>query len=270
MSETAANSKNIVQSFAKGFRVLECFTAQEPELTLSEISVRAGLDRGTVFRLLNTLVMLGYVVRLDGTRRFCLTLKTLDLGFNAIARADLRAVARPALRALVGVLCEAASIGVLDGPDVVYIERVQAGLTRLGVDIRIGTRIPAYCTAIGHSILAHLDPEERLRALDARQRIKLTPATPVDIDVIMARLDRVRALGYAVSDQEVTSGLRVLASAIVDEDGRPVAAVSAAAPVFQMSLEDFVSGAGERLSQAARDIGRALRAAGASAVQINV
>ena len=92
--------------------------------------------------MLNTLVMLGYISRVPEGRKFRLTLKVTDLGFHAIGGADLREIARPILRSLVGEVSEAASLGVLDGADIVYIDRVRAGLTRIGVDIRIGTTIP--------------------------------------------------------------------------------------------------------------------------------
>jgi hypothetical protein len=64
------NPKNVVQSLAKGFRVLEAFTAADPELTLAQVARRAAMDNATAFRLLNTLVMLGYVARIAGTRNF--------------------------------------------------------------------------------------------------------------------------------------------------------------------------------------------------------
>jgi IclR family pca regulon transcriptional regulator len=131
------NPKNTVQSLAKGFRVLQAFTAEEPELKLSEVARRAGLDNGTAFRLLETLVMLGYLERFPETKQYRLTLKPLELGFNAIARMDLRTIAQPELRALVGAVREAASIGILDRDEVVYIDRYQEGQARLGVDIRV-------------------------------------------------------------------------------------------------------------------------------------
>src|SRR5687768_707606 len=106
---TDAGEKNTVQSLAKGFRVLQAFTSDRPELTLAETAREAGIDNATAFRFLNTLLQLGYVERIEGTRHFRLTLKCLDLGFNAIARADLRSLARPVLRALVGPEIEAAS-----------------------------------------------------------------------------------------------------------------------------------------------------------------
>src|SRR5918994_632114 len=153
---TAEDPRNLVNSLSKGLRVLEAFTAERTEMTLSEVARAAGLDPGTAFRMLNTLVMLGYVARVPDSKRFRLTLKVVDLGFHAIGRSDLRDLARPILRSLVDEINEAASLGVLDAGDVLYVERVRAGLTRLGVDIRIGTNIPAVSGVIGHAILAFL------------------------------------------------------------------------------------------------------------------
>src|SRR5207249_6795180 len=123
----------------------------------------------------------------NGAKRYRLGLKVLDLGFNAIASMDFHSCARPLLRSLVGQVNEAASIGVLDGGHVVYVERVQAGLVRLGVHVHIGSRIPAYCTAIGHAILAYLPVEQRMRVLNQLERVKLAPGTTVTIPEIEVR-----------------------------------------------------------------------------------
>jgi IclR family pca regulon transcriptional regulator len=262
-ASAADNPKNLVQSLAKGFRVLEAFTSSAPELALAEVARRAELDNATTFRLLNTLVLLGYVERVAGTRRFRLTLKCLDLGFNAIARADLRERVRPVLRSLVGEVNEAASVGVLDGGDVVYVERVQAGLVRLGVDVRVGSRIPAYCSALGLAILAYLPRTEQERVLALKPRVRLTPRTVTDLKEIYARLVRVRRAGYVVVDQEVTSGLRALAAPVLDPDGCPIAAVSVVAPVMRMPLERFLKLALDPVQQAARAISKAMQAGGA-------
>lgn len=257
--------KSIVMSLAKGFRVLEVFDAQEPELTLSQIAEKAELDAGTAFRLVQTLLMLGYLRQAPGSKRYCLGLKVLDLGFNAIARMDLHSSSRPILRSLVGQVNEAASIGVLDGPDIVYVERVHAGLARLGVSVRIGSRIPAYCTALGHSILAYLSLEQRIEILNMRERVKLTPRTPISIADIEERLEKVRRLGYALSDQDTVSGLRVIAAPILDPDGHPYGGVSVAAPSMACSLEDFVSSSANPVINAAGALGRILSLAGSSA-----
>jgi IclR family pca regulon transcriptional regulator len=258
--------KNVVQSLAKGFRVLQAFTADDSELVLADVARAAGLDNGTTFRLLNTLVGLGYLEKVPDTRRFRLTLKCLDLGFNAIARTDLRALARPILRGLVSERIEAASLAVPDGADIVYVERVQAGFARLGVDVRIGSRAPAYSTAVGQVILAHLPRETQVAVLDARTRERRTPTTLTDLDDLLTRLDAVKAAGYALSDQENVSGLRVLAAAVVDADGVPVAGLSVAAPAFVMPLDAFDAAARQPVLDAARRLSRAVQAAGSAAV----
>jgi IclR family pca regulon transcriptional regulator len=256
------DTRNIVGSLAKGLRVLEAFNAERPELTLSEVAALAKLDPGTSFRMLNTLVMLGYVSRVPESRRFRLTLKVTDLGFHAIGHADLREIARPVLRSLVGELNEAASLGVLDGADVVYIDRVRAGLTRIGVDIRIGTTIPAYCSAIGQAILAYLPADELARLLAAVPRPGNMPSKPMTRDEIKRDLADVREHGFALRDSYFGSGLRILAAPVLDIDNYPVAAVSVAAPALRMPSREFKRRALAPVRAAAEDIGRIIRASG--------
>src|SRR5581483_5904165 len=114
----------------------------------------------------------------------------------------LRSLARPLLRAIVGPRVEAASIGVLDGHEVVYVERIQAGLERLAVDVRIGYRIPAYSSALGRAMLSRLPVETQRAILTANPPRRLTDHTHIDIEQILADLAEAAALGYAVSEQE--------------------------------------------------------------------
>lgn len=262
------NPKSVVLSLAKGFRVLEVFDAEERELTLSEIAARAALDAGTTFRLVRTLVMLGYLENAESSKRYRLGLKVLDLGFNAIARMDLHTASRPILRSLIGPLNEAASIAALDGADMVYIARIQAGLARLGVTQRIGSRVPAYCTAVGYAVLAHLPPEQRRQVLNLRERIKLTENTPVTIPEIEQRLEHVHRFGYALSDQDTVMGVRVLAAPILDPDGHPWGSVSTATPAYLCPLDEFVERSADRVLEAARNLGRVLRISGAVDVRV--
>jgi IclR family pca regulon transcriptional regulator len=254
---------SVVSSLAKGLRILEAFSADRPELTLSEIATLAQLDPGTAFRLLNTLVMLDYLDRVSGGRRFRLTLKVTDLGLHAIARADLREVARPILRSLVGVVNEAASLGVLDGADILYVERVRAGLTRVGVDIRIGTTIPAFWSTIGEAMLAYLPPDELAKVLSLTPRSGSFPHMPMNRDEITRRLRGVRENGYALRDSYFGSGLRVLAVPVLDIDDYPLAALSVVVPEFQMSLREFHVRALDAVQRSARDIARVMQSSGA-------
>ena len=265
VSSDSETSKSTVMSLAKGFRVLEVFDAREPELTLSQIAVRAELDPGTTFRLVKTLVMLGYLNPADG-KRYRLGLKVLDLGFNAFGSMDLHAIARPILRSLVDSVNEAASIAVLEGPELVYLERIQLPLGRLGITQRIGARVPAYCTAVGHAILAWLPLPERREILNARARTKLTPSTPTSIAEIEARLKKARDLGYAVSDQDTVPGVRVIAAPIFDADDRPWAAISAASPWMTCSIQEFIDHTAAAVLEAARNLTKVSRISGSTSL----
>lgn len=261
-SNGADESRNLVNSLSKGLRVLEAFSAERPEMTLSEVARAAGLDPGTTFRMLNTLVMLGYIARVPESRRFRLTLKVVDLGLHAIGRSDLRELSRPILRSLVGEISEAASIGVLDGADILYVERVRAGLIRLGVDIRIGTNIPAVSGVIGHAILAFLPPAELDRVLAMQPRRGELTVHSMPRSELLRTLETVRRQGYALQDSMFGNGLRILAAPVLDADGYPVAAVSVAAPAIRLTLEEFRARALDPVRAAAADIARAVQASG--------
>ncbi|MGN6460496.1 MAG: IclR family transcriptional regulator [Pseudolabrys sp.] len=256
----ARDSKSSVQSLAKAFRLLEAIAATETDLTLSELAGAAALDPGTTHRMLNTLTDLGYVDRTEG-KRFALTLKVLDLGFRAIGRRDIRTLARPLLRTLVDEVSEAASLGVLDGSDVLYVERIRAGMTRLGVDIRVGTLIPAANSVIGWAILAFLPPAEQARilALPSRQRDFRDVRQPADLET---RLATVRRKGYALGGSLVSNDLTALAAPVLDRDGFPVAAVSVAAPGMRLTADELRDRALEPLRKTAQLIASGLEASG--------
>lgn len=258
----ADDQRNLVNSLSKGLRVLEAFSAERAEMTLSEVARAASIDPGTAFRMLNTLVMLGYVARVPDSKRFRLTLKVVDLGLHAIGRSDLRELARPILRSLVGEISEAASLGVLDGADVLYVERVRAGLTRLGVDIRIGTHIPAATGIIGHAILAFLPQRDRERVLATAPRRGEMAVNPLGKAELNRTLQAVQRQGYALHDSLFGNGLRILAVPVLDTDGYPVASISVAAPAMRMSIDEFRTLAFEPVRSAAKDIARAVQASG--------
>lgn len=254
---SAALSKNKVHSLLKGLRVLEVFTSQDDGLTMAAIARRAGFDNATAFRLLNTLEEAGYVRRLPNTRLFRLTTRVLDLGFNAIAHSDLRTQARPILRELVGEVNEAASVGILDGAEMLYVERVDSGLSQ-GIEVRIGARMPVYSTAIGHACLAWRPLSEQVSVLESMPRIKRTNTTLTDLDELLARLQMVKARGYAVSDQENVFGAYILAAPVLGPDGYAQASLSAITSVTRMPLDQFVALTADRVCAAARELSTCL------------
>ncbi|WFU69461.1 IclR family transcriptional regulator [Bradyrhizobium sp. CB2312] len=254
-SETSAknpknNPKNYVASVGKAFAVLKSFTSEAFELTLSEIAARADLDRGTAFRLIQTLVELGYIQAVPQSRRFRLGVACLDLGYTVLSHGSLRTIVEPLLRDLVPEVGDAASLGILDGGDVVYLARVGAGLDRHKMDRRPGTRIPAYSAALGHVMLAHLARDEQIARLESRPRLKLSERTLTDLDALLARLDQVKKKGHAVSDGENAYGLRTLATPIFDAQGLVIGGLSVTVDAMRMDMAAFRDQALPRLMQA--------------------
>jgi len=230
-----------------------------PELTVTEAAGRAELDRGTAFRLVHTLVQLGYLAAVPRSRRFRLTLKCLELGYTPLARADLKTLSRPLLRELVPDSADAASLGMLADCDVVYVERIQGDVSRSSLDRRVGSRTGAYAAALGHAILGFLPADEQIALLSRSDRVKLSEHTVVDLDQLLGRLRQVRDRGYAVSDGENAYGLRTVAAPIFDMDGRPIAGVSATIRAERMDLQPFLAQAVPQVRQIAGDLTEAIR-----------
>ena len=259
VASPAGNPKNQVQSVAKAFAVLHAFGADLPELTLAEVAARAGLDRGTAFRLVHTLEGLGYLRAVPDGRRFRLALKCLELGHAALAGHDLGSHAAPLLREMVPSLADAGSLGVLEAGEVIYLTRVEAGLDRHGVVRRPGTRIGAYATALGQAILAWLPPEQQVAQLESVPRVKLSERTLTSMEALLARLQQVRERGYAVSEGENAYGLCTVAAPVLGADGTPLAGVSLTIQGGRLPAGDFVAQAAPCARSVAAELAEAIR-----------
>lgn len=253
------NPKNQVRSVVKAFSVLKAFGRGLPELTVAEVAARAGVDRGTAFRLIHTLVGLGYLRPVPDGRRFRLTLKCLELGFSALSAGDLPDHAVPLLRELVPGVADAGSLGVLDKGEVIYLARIDAGLERHGVIRRPGSRIGAYATALGQSILAWLPRQEQIAHLESVERVKLSERTLTDLDALLVRLEEVRERGYAVSDGENAYGLVTVAAPVLDQRGAPCAGISLTIGEGRLSSADFAAQAAPQAQRLAAELSEGVR-----------
>ena len=216
--------------------MIRAFGADDPELTLSDVARRTGLTRAAARRFLLTLTDLGYV-RTDG-KQFALTPRVLDLGYAFLSSLTLPEVAEPHLERLAAELRESSSVSVLDGDDIVYVGRVPTSRI-MRVAINVGTRFPAYATSMGRVLLAGLPDDQRSAYLE-RAEIKPLTARAIDNAADLAvELDRVRAQGWALVDQELEEGLRSIAAPIRDAGGRTIAAVNVSAHASRVSAEDI-------------------------------
>ncbi|WP_328932980.1 MULTISPECIES: IclR family transcriptional regulator C-terminal domain-containing protein [unclassified Streptomyces] len=245
--------REFVESLARGLTVLTAFGEGRAELTLTEVAQATGLARATARRALITYEHLGLVTP-SGDRRFALTPRVLSLGFPPLSRTTLPALALPHLSALAARIHEPASLAILVGDDVQYTARVATSRV-MSVNIAVGTRFPAYATALGRVLLADAPPREHeLRAL--------TPRTLTDPAALAAALDTVRTQGYALVDEELEAGLRSIAVPVRDRTGRVVAALNTATHVTGRTVTEYVRDVLPELTVTAGAIEADLRVAG--------
>src|ERR1700704_1585403 len=166
------------QSLARGLAILSTFHSDRPLIGVSELSRGLELSRSTVHRYVATLAKLGYLQQDRDSKRYRLGPKVLDLGFSAINSMDVREISAPHLQQLSGETGYTVNLAILEGIDVVYIERCRSGRPgqrEIDLNLHVGARLPAYCTAMGKAILAFM-PEPRLAAIIAS--IEFAPRGP--------------------------------------------------------------------------------------------
>lgn len=232
------DDREVVAGLVHGMSVLQALQ-KKPQVTQSELSSLTGLTRATARRSLITLTMLGYVDSVDGTYR--LTAKVLDLAAGFLNTNDgWIPIAAPYLEVLRNRVEENVSGVVLDRTDVVYVAAYPAD-TVMSLNVRIGGRKPAYCTAMGRVLLAGM-PDDCVRdILDMSKVQQKTNSTKVTIEELMDEVRRAREQGYAVVDQELEPGLIAVAVPIRNLRGETIAAINICGHTMQTSLEKLVS-----------------------------
>ena len=214
-----------VQSLARGLAVIRAFDTDHPALSLSEIAQRTDLPRAAARRFLLTLETLGYV-RSEG-RQFLLTPKVLELGVSYLSALEFPDIALPHLERLADTLEESVSASVLDGDDIVYVARA-AHRRIMSVRIEVGTRFPAYATAMGRVLLAAL-PEDQWPEV-THELPALTPRTVTDPNKLHQALRDIRTQGWADVDGELELGLRSIAVPVTGPRGLTAAIHVATGP----------------------------------------
>ncbi|MFV8382375.1 IclR family transcriptional regulator domain-containing protein [Corynebacterium hindlerae] len=225
-----------VQSLVRGLAVIRSFGTERPRQTLSEVAEETGLARATARRFLHTLVTLGYADT-DGST-FWLTPRILELGFSYLSALELPSIAQPRLEQLSRSIKESSSLSVLDGTDIVYVNRVPVRKI-MTVSITIGTRFPAFATSMGRVLLADL-PESELEEYWANADLSsLTPQTITAREKLNSQLQAVRDQGFAIVDQELEPGLRSVAAPIYSPAGKVIAAINVSTQSALRTTEDI-------------------------------
>jgi DNA-binding IclR family transcriptional regulator len=207
----------------KAFRVLEAMSAAGAPMTLMDITKQTALPKPTVFRILRTLIELGFVDQDQLRRRYDLTLKLYNLG-RGNGYDDIRQDALPIMQALHARFDETVNLGVLQGGQVLYIHYIETTKS-VRWQVRPGVRDPYYCTALGRAIAAYLPERRRRRLLETVPILPRTAATPTDAAAVERILEETAARGWASDDQENDNEVVCLGIPLF-EAGQVVAGIS--------------------------------------------
>jgi IclR family transcriptional regulator, acetate operon repressor len=216
----------------RAFAVLAAFERSGREvLTLADLSRETGLPKTTAHRLVHLLVAERVLERRDGGYR--LGMRLFELGELVPRKRDLREAALPFIQDLYEATHETVHFAVLDGTDVLYLERI-SGHRRVKVPSAVGGRLPAHCTGVGKALLAFTPA-----VADAVLRGPLVRRTPYTITVpavLRSELERIGETGIAIDREESTAGVSCVAAPVMVR-GSAVAAISVTGPTGRLRLD---------------------------------
>ena len=230
----------------RGLGVLEAFSADRHTLSLAELARAIGLSRSSAYRLVVTLVELGYLDRDPDTKKYRLGSRVLRLGYAYLASIELVELARPELEQLRDRTGCSAHLALLEGTEIIYVLRIP-DRKALTSRIQVGSRLPAHATSIGRAILSQF-PEHEVRHRFAETRLKrFSDITPTTLDGLISLLRQDRERGFIVSRSAFEPGIASVAAPLFDDGGPISAAINITTPdatvegeVLETTIRDAV------------------------------
>ena len=218
----------LVKSVIKGLKILEFIADSASSQTPVQIAKALGMNRTTVYHLIQTLESEGYVTKEQQTNGYLLGLKILPLGGRALDSNKLRIESLPYLQGLNRRLEERVNLGILNNGEVLFL----AGIEKPSLPLmysHFGKKAPAHCCSIGKIILAYMPEHKAVQVINQKPLARLTENTITDPSLFKRHLAEIRSQGYAIDNAEHISGEYCIATLIKGEEGRGIGAVSASA-----------------------------------------
>jgi IclR family transcriptional regulator, pca regulon regulatory protein len=254
---TADRNRYLISSLSRGLSVLRVFDGVRGPLPLTEIARRVDLPLSTVFRIALTLEAEGFLDRTD-ERTFCVGPSVLRLGMAAIDEMTVLRAAGAHLRTLARRTNETVNVGILDGIQVLYLDRVR-NAELVTADVEVGSVLPAVRTSMGKVLLANLSQEASARRMPQLDfSIGGGPRAIRSPDVFAEQLRLVREQGWATQDEELAYGLRSVAAPI-HSNSLVVAALNLAVPATKWTLDELIERFLPDVLETARTISAALQ-----------
>ena len=218
----------------RALAMLEAIAQDSDGLSNAEISRTLQIPKSSASYILRTLEKQGYLNRDPESAKYRVGLKILSLSRGALSGLDVREVALPVMRHLMEKTNLTCHLAILDGPDAVYIEKVEPqGFIRM--DTWVGRRMRVHATSVGKALVAYI-PQERLEKILAERGMeKRTAKTITTLPRLLKSLEKVREQGYAVDDEENNLGARCLGAPIFNQDGTIEASLGLSGTINQVN-----------------------------------
>jgi len=230
----AKSQSNFIQSVDRALQILECFSKKNTELGVSQITNLLGLHKSTTFGLMATLENRGYLKQNTENSKYRLGMKLFELGKTVEDDMNLKESSHHYLKELVDKYQETAHLAVLDGNEILYIDKVE-GEQAIRMNSQVGKRRPLYCTGVGKAILAFMSEDKVARILSNIDFCKYTSHTITELQGLQEELCNIRKEGYCIDDEEIEVGLNCVAAPIIDFNGEAIASISIAGPTIRMT-----------------------------------
>lgn len=250
------NDPDFVTALARGLAVLLSLSDKKRRMSIAQVSHRTGIPRAAARRSLHTLAKLGFVAA-DDARHFYLRPRVLSFSHGYLSASPMAVLAQPILDRMGESLREACSLATLDGDDIVYLAR-SASSRIMSPTLNVGRRLPAYCTSIGHVMLAHLPPAELDRYLARTRFHPYTAHTPNSVETLLPLLTAVRDSGFAFASQLMEPRLCTFAVPVRDTAGNYVAGINLILQGRLIARDEMAERFYHPLQQAAMELGSLL------------
>lgn len=226
----------------RGLAILAAFTPERPVAGIADIARELGMHKGTTHRYVGTLVALGYLEQ-GRHRKYRLALGVTKLGLSTLSATRLEEHAHSYMQDLATGCGYSISLAVLDGPEVLCLDRVHSTRRRQAagdMDLHQESRLPVHCTAMGKVLLAHLPEPEQAKLLRTLKLSRETPNTITGKQALGDEIQHIARNGMGVNDEELAAGQHAIAVPIRSAEHEVTAALAMTATTSAISLANLV------------------------------
>ena len=235
---SVTESPGSVPALDRTLDILELLSRTASALTLSELSQQLALPKNAVFRITQTLLARGYLVRNEDTMQFRLTSRLFQLAPTHSDNISLPAAARDAMKDLRDDVRETVQLGVLSGDQGTIIDQIE-GPEALRIVVSLGLRFPLYNNGPGKLLLAHMPPSRRDAIIDGLDLVRCTARTITDRDELRRECDRIIKRGYSVDHAEADEGIHCFAGPIYNLDNELIGSLWISGPAKRLPKSRF-------------------------------